>query len=367
MKFDTPISLFRVHALEILRINQTLVESVLRRNLIDFDHMLIDVVRPENWEELNDEVKSSLNLPAKSRARVYHGMAQAVFEISQGTAQFMSHKKAVAFVLGQSPLVESLLPYYYKETYEVQTLSQEELTDPKAWVEGLKKDTNFVLYSEDHPVTGERYAFAEELDKVLNEKRIFSFRMSHGAHYFSNEEVRPYTVHFRAYGTDVSVAVCGERFRTPSLMAHSMAWTAKDILTEMQEQRTHRLSDEAAVRDFEKAVASSARPYFSDAQLRTWDRAAIVFPDVSADALAQEVFKKMGLQSETGWHHMATTNMCTWDVVRMFHPWWKPAPSLEDLRGLLLINAHFLKTPQLVDHLVSSYQELKAQQHWTVE
>lgn len=329
--------------------------------------MLIDVVRPENWEDLNDEVKVSLNLPAKSRARVYHGLSQAVFEISQGTAQFMSHKKSVAFIMGQSPLVEALLPYYYKETYEVQTLSHDELTDPRAWVEGLKKDTNFVLFSDDHPVTGELYPFAEELDRMLNEKRIFSFRMSHASHYFSTQEVRPYTVCFRSFGPEVCVAVCGERYRTPSLMAHSMQWSRGQFLAAITEGPKSRIQDENQVRSFESVMAPVSQSYFDPNQARSWDRAVLIFKDVSADALALDIFKRLNLSVEEGWKHFATTNMCTWNVVRMFHPWWKPAPSLEDLRGLLMVKASYLSTPQLAQTLLDSYQSLKSQQHWSVE
>lgn len=329
--------------------------------------MFIDVVRPENWEELNDEVKSSLNLPAKARARVYHGLSQGVFEISQATAQFMSHKKSVAFITGQSPIVESLLPYYYKETYEVQKLSQNELTDPKAWVESLKKDTNFVLFSEDHPVTGELYPFADELDKLLNEKRIFSFRMSHASHFFSAQEVRPYTVRFCSYGPEVCVAVCGERFRTPSLMAHSMEWNRGPILKHLQDTAAQRKENKALVENFEKLIAPTGRAFFSNEALRVWDRGVCTFSDVSADAVALNLFKKLNLSEEQGWQQMATTNMCSWDVVKMFRHWWTPSPKTEDLRGLLIVGTGLLETKNFVSELLASHQEVKSQQSWSLE
>jgi hypothetical protein len=327
--------------------------------------MFIDVVRPENWEELNDEVKSSLNLPAKSRARIYHGLSQAVFEISQGTAQFMSHKKSVAFVTGQSPIVESLLPYYYKETYEVQKLSQNDLTDPKAWVESLKKDTNFVLFSDDHPVTGELYPFVDELDRLLNEKRIFSFRMSHATHFFGNFEVRPYTVRFCSYGPELCVAVCGERYRTPSLMAHTMEWNRERILNHLSDFKTLHKENQNLVQTFEQGL-QNGRAFFQSNVPRTWDRAVVVFPDVSADAVALNLFKKLGLSEEEGWRQVATTNMCTWDVVKMFRHWWTPTPSTEDLRGLLIIGSTLLANKDLTAQLQAAYQEVTAEQSWSV-
>ncbi len=329
--------------------------------------MLIDVVRPENWEELNDEVKSSLNLPAKVRARVYHGISQAAFEVSQSTAQFMSHKKSVAFVMGQSPIVESLLPYYYKETYEVQKISHNELQDPKAWVESLKKDTNFVIFSEDHPVTGELYPFVDELDKLLNEKRIFSFRMSHAAHFFSSNEVRPYTVRFCSFGTELCVAACGERFRTPSLMAHSMEWNRPRILKQLQDLATSRKEHKSLIENFEAHMSAVGKKYFAANSSRVWDRAVCIFPDVSADALAAKLFKKYGLSEEDGWQQAATTNMCSWDVVKMFRHWWEPKPATEDLRGLLIFGTTLLERPQFVDDVLATYQEIKSEQAWSLE
>lgn len=328
--------------------------------------MFIDVVRPENWEELNDEVKSSLSLSAKTRARVYHGLSQGVFEISQGTAQFMSHKKSVAFITGQSPIVDSLLPYYYKETYEVQKLSQAELTDPKAWIESLKKDTNFVLFSDDHPVTGELYSFADELDRLLNEKRIFSFRMSHASHFFLNAEVRPYTVRFCSYGPEICVALCGERYRTPSLMAHTMEWNRDDILSHLNVMKGNRKENQKLVESFEQSLSSMGRAYFSSTASRTWDRAVCVFSDVSADAVAIALFNKMQISEEEGWQQLATTNMCSWDVVKMFSHWWEPRPKTEDLRGLLIIGSAMLETKDFSKYLQSSYEEVKAQQSWHV-
>ena len=92
-----------------------------------FTHMLIDVVRPESWDELNDSLKIQLGLAAPLRARAYKGIAQAVFEITQGTAQFMAHKKAIGAIKGQTNVFESLLPYYYKETYDVTLTSHLDL------------------------------------------------------------------------------------------------------------------------------------------------------------------------------------------------------------------------------------------------
>lgn len=330
----------------------------------NFVFMFIDVVSSEKWEELNDQVKLTLGLEQRLRARSYRGIGQAVFEISQGTAQFMSHKRAVGFITGQTSVFESFLPYYYKETYEVQKLPYTKLENIPEWIESLKKDTNFVLFSEDHPVTGELYPFADELDKLLNEKRIYSFRVSHFHHLQTDIEVRPYTVRLCSFSETVAVAILGERFRSPSLMAQSMVWTQEPFLKALTEARTSHQVNPGLVEKFENEIKDIATPYFQSKTLRMFDRAVFSFADASAEAVAEVLFKKLGLSVTEGWTKMATTNLCHWSSIKMFSHWWEPQPSAEQLRGLFVVGTELLNVKDFAKLVISSYEEVKAQQSW---
>ena len=329
--------------------------------------MLIDVTHPDKWDELNDELRSFLNLSAKVRARAFYGISQAVFEISQSTAHFMSHKKAMAVVKGQTPLFDSLLPYYYKETYKVQVASFQDLSNPAEWVQQLEKDTCFVLIAEDHPVTAEIFPFADELDKLLNEKRIFVFRVSHHKHFYENIELRPYTVRLCSFGPQAAVALLGERFRSPALSAQGFNWDKETFLKSLVEAREGRSLNRLEVEKFEKEIQKSARPWFAATQdSRVYDRAVVIFSDVSGEALAQKTFQKMGVSSQEGWRQLETPNQCHWNAVRMFKTWWQPEPSTEDLRGMMVISLPLLETKDFAKHLISSYEEIKALQSWEV-
>lgn len=329
--------------------------------------MLIDVVRPESWDELNDSLKIQIGLAAPLRARAYKGIAQAVFEITQGNAQFMAHKKAIGVIKGQTSVFESLLPYYYKETYDVTLTSHLDLKNIKEWVDGLKKDTNFVFFAEDHPVTGEVYPFADELDKALNEKRIFSFRVSHARHFHENLEVRPYSVRLCSFTPDVAVAILGERFRCPPMMAQNMAWSGEEFLQDVHVAQSERELNPLVVREFEKSVEAVAEAFFKDGQIRLQDRAVVVFKDVSAEALAQKVFSKLGMSNEEGWMKVSSTNMCHWSGMKMFGHWWDPTPTHELLRGLFIVGTELLQDADFAKAVIVSYQEIKQEQSWLVE
>jgi hypothetical protein len=328
--------------------------------------MYIDVVRPETWDELNDSLKTQIGLPDPLRVRVFKGLAHAVFEIAQGSAQFMAHKKSIGFIKGQTPVFENLLPYYYKETYEVNILSHLQLQDVKTWADGLKKDTNFVVFAEDHPVTGELYPFVDELDKVLNEKRIYSFRISHARHFHEKTDIRPYSVRLCSYSGNLAVAVLGERFRCPPMMVQGMEWNHSEVSQELMLSQEGRKLNESVVKSFEASLADIAQPYFSAEKTRLYDRAVLVFKDISAEALAEKVFAKLGISSEEGWSQVDSTNMCHWAGVKMFSHWWEPTPSNEMLRGLLILSPAILENPQFAAALRASYQELLEEQSWNV-
>ncbi|MGZ3773211.1 MAG: hypothetical protein ACXVCY_02410 [Pseudobdellovibrionaceae bacterium] len=329
--------------------------------------MLIDVIAPEKWEELNDKVKSFLGLKDLLRARSYRGLNHAVFEISLGTAQFFSHKKAVGFILGQSSAFESLVSYCYKETYEVQSLSHLQVGNVSEWVDSLKKETNFVLFSEDHPVTGELYPFADELDRLLNDKRIYSFRISHFHHLQVSNEVLPYTVRLCSFSAHAAVAVLGERFRSPPMLAQNMSWDQPELfLEELSFNKLDHPTNRSLIEKFELEMQSVANPYFKMGTPRIYDRAVCVFEDVNAEAVAQVLFKKLGFSSEDGWKKVSTTSLCHWSTVKMFQNWWEPRPSMEQLRGLIVFSADLLSIKDFAMLVISSYEEVKAQQSWNL-
>ena len=328
--------------------------------------MLIDVVRSESWEELNDSLKSELKLGPALRVRTYFGLAQAVYEITQSSAQFMSHKKAIGVVMGQTGVFEGHLPFYYKETYAIQTVNHFELTNIKEWVESLKKDTNFVIFSEDHPVTGERYTFADELDIELNKKRIGSYRISHANHFFEPLEVRPYTVRICSFGQSSAVAILGERYKAPPLTAQNMSWDASVFLEGMKQEIASKSLNPSTVQSFEVQISSISRPFFAPTAARIFDRAVCVFPEVSASALAAKINEKLGIDKAESLKKMATTNLCDWSVLRMFDHWWRPKPPINDLRGLLIFGVDILSIDDFAKIVLASHQELLDQQSWSL-
>lgn len=324
--------------------------------------MKLALVQLEEWEKLNDQLKIQFSLPAENTAKIYKGMAHAVFEIAQGTAQFLSHKRSLGVVKGQTPYFDSLLPYFYKEVFAVQSISHLALSDPEAWVNGLKKDTVFVLFSEDHPVTGELYSY-DHLDELLNEKKIYSFRISHFRHFYEKVSLRPYSVRMCYLNNDFTVAFCGERYKTSPLMAPQMSWSSSECLDAI-----HKIhfspQNQNSVESFEQSFSEIAKPWFTKPTPRLFERALLRFPEVNGEALLQRLFDHLQVDPSKYYKTMDTTNLCRWHHFKTFSGWWEPKPSTEDLESLLIIDSDWLASKDFAKLVKTTYEEIKAEQSW---
>lgn len=325
--------------------------------------MKLALVPLEEWQRLNDLLKDHFSLPSENSVKIYKGMAHAVFEVAQGTAQFMSHKRSLGVIKGQTPYFDSLLPYFYKEVFGVQTMSHEALSDPEAWVNELKKDTNFVLHAEDHPVTGELYPF-DRLDELLNEKKIYSFRISHFRHFYEPLPLRPYSVRICYFNNDCSFALCGERYRTPPLIAPQMNWVPEATLAMIRGFHASP-QDQSLVESFEKSLADIATPWFQPSTTpRLFDRALLKFPEVNGEALLHRLLDRLQVEVLRYYETLDTTNLCRWRHFKTFSGWWEPKPLAEDLASLLVIDSGWLVTKDFAKTLKTTYEEIKAEQSW---
>lgn len=316
----------------------------------------------EQWERLNDQLKGHFELPPENTARVYKGMAHGIFEIAQGMAQFLSHKRNLGLVKGQTPYFDFLLPYFYKEAYGVQAVLHTEMTDPEVWVNSLKKDTSFVLLAEDHPVTAELYNY-DRLDELLNEKKIFSFRISHFRHLYEKEKVRPYSVRLCYLSPDFTMAICGERYKAPALMAPFMNWHVNHCLETISRIQPSP-QDQLQVESFENFFPGMATPWFLTPTPRLYDRVLLKFSEVNGELMLQRLYDRLQIDESQYYQTIDTTNLCRWNHFKTFNGWWEPKPTVEDISALVVIDSGWLVTKDFAKILKTTYEEIQTEQNW---
>jgi hypothetical protein len=323
---------------------------------------LIPISSREIWDQVNQVVKAKRYSHHDGGIRCYSSQLQALAELALGTTQFLSHKKNASVFYGSNPSFEMLTPAFLREGVKVQSLVDQalpqSLPEAKTWVEGLPKDTAYVLFSEDHVVTAEVFPW-EFLDEALNEKRIPSLRMSHHRHRFENpaSSVRPFSVRICLLNLDHVVALVGSRFKTPPGMVSGLNWEL-DFAQEIDDLFLHTELIESAplVQAFEAQLHEFV---FLSTASRVYDRAVLCFPDINSARLIDQLCSRASLTSGT--------SLCSWSSFRLMSGWWKPSPTPEQLRGLLLIPALALKDERLAIDLRKICAQIRQEQTWLIK
>jgi hypothetical protein len=287
--------------------------------------------KKENWFALNDRVHQALNLPSDLSVRVYRGIHHAAFEIVQGTSTFFAHKRTAGWLKGQTYAFSTALPYCYKEGFQIQQLSQKNPdTNVKAWVDSLKKETSFVMMNEDHPVTGELFD-NDELDLLLNDKKVFSFRASHKKHWLRGfQEVRPSSVLICEAGEDLAFAILGAKFKSPVQISSHFVFDENRVLQRLQTFQDSAVEDSSLLKKFESNLPRGVEiflPANKTDKFCLQDRSLILHLEVNGEALARE----LGLGQDVIPLTNCAQGFADWD-------WWEDRPTPEQLRGLVVIS-----------------------------
>lgn len=307
--------------------------------------MKIDFLPFEAWDSMNEKVQKFLQVSPDHQLRCYPGVSAAAYEVAMGSTQFYSHKRSVGVISGHTHVFQSVLPYLYKEGYQVQFLEPHQnksKEDALAWVDSLKKDTNFVFLAEDHPITGEYFDW-DQIDERLNEKKIYSVRISHHRHFYQPSQIRPYSVQVRSYGPDVAIAILGNKFKAPPLVTQSLSWKKDAFFEGLQFALRHQKEDKKLILDFEKDLPKDFQPFFNHDR-RSFDRSVFYTTEINGDVLRQFLLSQVKTsQKEPGWEeNVETTCLCRWGGTKSYEDWWAPRPSDDILRGMIMIGVDFL-------------------------
>lgn len=321
--------------------------------------MLIDFIPYESWEKSNLFVRSYLGLPETTTVRVYNSLASAVYDSVYCLAQFMNHKKKIAVRSGTTWAFDWVLPHLYREAFQISSFR---LGDEDQNINQLDRETSLVMFSEDHPITGEFYAW-QEMDQKLNEKKIFSVRVSHFLHRFTEHSLGPYSVRICRVSPHLTVVLAGERFRSPPAFASGEMWSANYIEREFRRFSQGVEQKEDVVRiendlpsNFETIIKSENRVY---------DRIAISNPMIAGDALRDELLSLLKIpNSDPRSQWIQTSHLCSWEGPQSRYTWWEPRPSNDLLRGLLVLSPELIKNRDFHQDLLTISSKCRIDLTW---
>lgn len=319
--------------------------------------MKLDILPFESWESLNRTVQSQLAIDSEFQVRSYLGLSRAVSELAFSTAQFYSHKRSLAIIQGNTPHFKAVLPYFYKEGYEVQEAPKK--FEVKEWVESLKKDTCLVLLAEDHAVTGEKNNFLE-LETVLNEKKIFTIIISHHSHLYDQLRPQPYTVRIHSFSPTASIAVLGNKFKAPPIISNYSYWDQQNFLQQVQIVTKKSGENKSLVKVFESSLPEGFKALFPNSfENRIFDRALFYSESIGGEAIQQFISAKLGLGLQPAGFELEieTTHLCRWGATLSYYDWWADCPKEDILRGMNIFSLEIIKQPQIQDLLKVALQE----------
>lgn len=310
----------------------------------------------DSWENLNETLSEQLNLsPEQGSVRVMKSLGVATWETIQGTAQFYSHKRSAVVITGSSPHVQQVLPFLYKEGFQVQTISWPE--DVPSFVQSLAADTSFVLYCEDHPVTGEVFDYLN-LDKALNERKIFSIRLSYQNHFREFEKINNYTVRICGIDAETTLGFVGSRFKANSPVANLEYWDHKSVIESVKKSKLEFIQNEQAILRFESHLPKEFSCYQFKGP-RLFDRTLIYNQLVSGQTVQTHLSNYLNMNiSELSWEkNIETTHLCRWGGIATYQGWWQPTPSEEVLRNLVILSVGIIQKENLNELLLRAVSD----------
>ncbi|MGE0632884.1 MAG: hypothetical protein AB7O96_10770 [Pseudobdellovibrionaceae bacterium] len=326
--------------------------------------MHIDLRKGEVWEKLSEKAARFIAAPEGSSVRVHQGAFAAVYETVHSLVQLYPHKKSMAVINGATPFFEPLMPYFFRETFQIQNILPSQIESVEGFVGSLQKDTLFVLMCDDHAVTGQLYNFSA-LEQALADKKIFCIRLSHSQHFYQKNWPKNFSSVIFSVEPDLALSVSGARVKSLVLVSANLQWSSVKVeksLEAYSQSKTH--EDQNAVESFEKALPVGCRPLLKQGTARVFDRSCIVLENVNSEAVQAELAKELNLQIQDPAfeNEIESLSACRWNLVREQTWWLDPAPSVTDWQGGLILSVKVLNHPDFKKSLDKVYKGLQAEQ-----
>lgn len=285
---------------------------------------MLNLPAPYQYQLACEEWQKKLSLD--SSPRIYKGLGAAVGEIVLGLAQFLPHKRSVAWLKGQTPWMELATSYFFREGYECNSVAWGQMSSAQSFVEGLKKDTALVIFSEDHALTDEFFDF-DLLDQLLNDKKIFSIRLSHRSHLLASatkKKLNSFSVRICQMNSDFAYAQFGDRYRVPASICATQSFQLPVC--------EHVETAASEIQEFESQLPPGFFK-FNLSSNRLFTHSLIYNPKMGGDFLVHQI-KSMSLE---------TLHECSFDGFKTYNSWWDPLPNSDFLRGSLIVKAQQIK------------------------
>lgn len=326
--------------------------------------MHIDLREGEIWERACVSARAILQVPETHSLRLCQGAVHALYETIHSLVQLFPHKKSIAVVGGATPHFEPLLPYFFRETFQIQQMLNSQIESPEGYVSALNKDTLFVLLCDDHAVTDRLYDYAK-IEALLAEKKIYCIRLSHSQHLYQRTWSGAFSSMVYSVSPDLAICVSGARIKSLPIMASHLSWSLQKVTEELQSySKSTNEVDEKLVKKIESSLPKGMSPLLKAGTARIYDRACIVMEKVNSEAVQKKLAAALGhtIQAPGYERDIESLNPCRWSQLGEQAWWQDPALTSEEECGGLMLSVQILKHPQFQKIFETVYQEILSEQ-----
>lgn len=314
----------------------------------------------EKYHLLNARISEHL-FQSRMPVRVYQNSSSALYDVTVGLQQFLSHRNYLGIVPNGSSLITNLLPIWLRQSVPMQT--KDDSQNWPEYIESLNSETNFVIWSSENEITGEIIVSEKEADEIherLSKKRIFSIQITHR---INSAIVLPaYALIVLRKGIihdNSCLVVMTDKMKASSLIG---PYQNIDHINELTVADAVNPVPEVDLAKIEGQVKDQGYLYFrqfASIAPRLQDRIVFSFKDINGYAVQQDV----GLSTANSF---APAIYPFW-ILDLWSKWWKECGKESLIRGLLVVEAAaFLNDSQLMAKIQASEDKIRRLSDWNV-
>ncbi len=311
----------------------------------------------EKYHQLNLQISEDL-FQGKCITRAYQNASLALYDITMGLQQYLSHKSHLGIARNGSSLIESLMPFWLRQSAPMQYK-----TEQQSWIEyieTLNPDTNFVVWASENEITGEILLSDQDILDIherLSKKRIFSIQISHR---FTSMPILPsyaiQVVRKSIFADHICIVTMSDKMKASSLIG-----SFQNINSGLA-NTFNQFPNMSVVEKIETELSDPSILYFKQyamAPARLPDRIVFMLKNMNASALKTDLNLP---ESQC----FAPSSLPFW-LLDMWKNWWKDGEKEMILRGLLVVSIDaFISDSQLPHQIHLSVDKIRRLGHWNV-
>jgi hypothetical protein len=307
---------------------------------------------PEEWDLVNFRLKQEL--ATLNQVRSYISPFLALNDLLVSLAQLYAHKRSIAWVTGVSPLLENSQPHFVRESYQVQNIKMTDLVQAvdggQSIIEGLNKDTLFLVFFKNHALSGEQFLY-EKIEAWAATKKIFFILVSHE---FEKEfKLLPNSFGVQVVEKELSILLLPERTKLTSAIGsyQNIKWNQ----TWVENLKNAAVSFPSEIKSWEDSLSVTKWSYQGH---RNWNRSLLHFDSVHGEMMAEKL-------RQEGFGNARSYADCVSHSPKSIRSWIQPEISDDTLRGLVGLTfkeAKDIPPKGLIENLIKS---IRSDSEWT--